>query len=220
MPKPLLYDIFCGAGGATRGYQNAGFRVIGIDNRPQPHYCGDGFIQMDAFEFMRRYMAGEYEPASAFAASPPCQRYSVETPQKYKCNHPDLIGQTRELLLETGKIFIIENVTGARFHLRNPIMLCGSMFHLPIWRHRWFEIHPAMFILTRPCDHSNIPVLITGTTRRNGYPRTEPSADVRRAALGTPWMVISEMDDAIPPFFTEFIGKQLMQFISQKERII
>lgn len=51
--KPVLLDLFCGAGGATRGYQQAGFHVIGIDNRPQPHYCGDEFVQADAIDWLR-----------------------------------------------------------------------------------------------------------------------------------------------------------------------
>ncbi len=54
--NPLLYDVYCGGGGATKGYQRAGFRVVGIDNKPQPRYCGDEFIQMDALEFLRRYL--------------------------------------------------------------------------------------------------------------------------------------------------------------------
>jgi site-specific DNA-cytosine methylase len=70
-PRPLLYDLYSGAGGASYGYQLAGFRVIGIDFSPQPRYPCDGFIQMDAFEFFDRVAAGEYEQPSAWAASPP-----------------------------------------------------------------------------------------------------------------------------------------------------
>ena len=68
--KPLLYDLYCGGGGATCGYQRAGFRVIGIDLHPQRHYIGDGFIQMDALEFMRRYLAGEYAASSGIRSQP------------------------------------------------------------------------------------------------------------------------------------------------------
>jgi SAM-dependent methyltransferase len=49
--RPRLLDLFCGAGGAARGYQLAGFHVTGIDINPQPRYAGDEFHQADAMTF-------------------------------------------------------------------------------------------------------------------------------------------------------------------------
>jgi DNA (cytosine-5)-methyltransferase 1 len=201
-----LLDAFCGAGGCTKGYQRAGFYVVGVDIEPQPHYCGDEFIQADALEYIAQH-GTEFD---AIHASPPCQRYSVCTPTAYKDNHPDLIGVTRSALLTTGKPYVIENVENARSLLVNPLKLCGSMFGLNLWRHRYFELNGLWMMSPASCDHSFIPVLLSGSPRRNGN-RAEPSARQRRDAADLQWMTRREMDEAIPPAYTEFIGAHLMR---------
>lgn len=190
------------------GYHRAGFEVVGVDIKPQPRYPFE-FHQADALEFAAEH-GHEFD---AIHASPPCQRYSHCTPDRYKMNHPDLIAATRECLARIGKPYVIENVEGARGHLRDPLLLCGSMFGLPIWRHRFFEIMPMFASMLPPCDHSSIPVLISGTTRRKGYPRADPPAQTRRDALATPWMSMVGMDEAIPPAYTEYIGLELMALL-------
>lgn len=67
--KPRLLDLFCGAGGAARGYQLAGFHVTGVDINPQPLYVGDEFHQYDAMA-LQDYDLNSY---AAVHASPPCQ---------------------------------------------------------------------------------------------------------------------------------------------------
>lgn len=138
MDKPLMYDLYSGAGGAAKGYMDAGFRVVGVDLKAQPRYCGDGFLQMDALEFLARYLDGEFERAQAFHASPPCQGYSImrNLPWLKDKVYPLLIDPTRELLQATGLPWVIENVMGA--HLEAG-WLCGTMFGLPFYRHRYFE---------------------------------------------------------------------------------
>ncbi len=208
MPLKLL-DLFSGAGGAAMGYYQAGFEdITGIDIAPQKRYPFR-FIQCDALE----YLAEHGHKYDFIHASPPCQRYSECTPPQYRNNHPDLIGITRELLIQTEKPFVIENVENARSLLKSPVMLCGSMFELDIWRHRYFEMFPNNVILTPACDHSRRPVLITGTTRRtpvNGG-RFEYSAQDCRNASGLHWMTRKEMDEAIPPAYTKFIGEQYLK---------
>ena len=151
--KPLLYDLFCKAGGTTKGYQQAGFRVIGVDIEAQPHHCGDGFIQMDWLEFMQRYMAGEFERAQAFHASPPCQFASTmrNLPWNVHKDYPALIKPVRDRLKQIGLPWVLENVYTARWgskqlakyqceeHGMQAGWLCGTMFQRPFYRHRLFE---------------------------------------------------------------------------------
>jgi DNA (cytosine-5)-methyltransferase 1 len=210
--KPLLLDLFCCAGGAARGYQQAGFHVVGVDIKPQPRYAGDEFIQGDALE----YVAEHGHEFDAIHASPPCQGYSEMTPIKYRADHPDMIEPTRNLLQAIGKPYVIENVEGAKLALNNPVMLCGSMFGLPLQRHRYFEIWPEVFALLPPCNHSIPPILITGTTTRFGG-KYEFPVDVCKVAAGIDWMTRKELDQAIPPAYTEWIGQHLMDAISEKQ---
>jgi len=127
--------------------------VIGVDIAPQKHYCGDGFIQMDALEFLNRYIDGEFEQAQAMAASPPCQFASImrNLPWLKGKEYPALIKPTRDRLMATGLPWVIENVYSARWgsrqlaklalqeHGMQAGWLCGAMFGRPFYRHRLFE---------------------------------------------------------------------------------
>lgn len=221
--KPRLLDLFCGAGGAAMGYHRAGFEIVGVDIKPQPHYPF-GFVQENAFEYVA-FHGAEFD---VIHASPPCQAYSEATPIEHRANHPDLIGPTRAVLLAIGKPFVIENVESARARLVNPILLCGTMFGLPIWRHRYFEIYPPRFWLVPPCCHDRtpidlggefvqVPVLCTGggDGRRQSRKNHRPRGRVRdiRLAMGIDWMTQGELTEAIPPAYTEWIGRQLIEVL-------
>jgi DNA (cytosine-5)-methyltransferase 1 len=208
---PWLLDLYCGAGGAAMGYWQAGFNVLGVDIAPQKRYPF-WFVQADALEFAREY-GGLFD---AIHASPPCQRYSECTPLEYKANHPDLIKSTQDTLQALGKPFVIENVPGARYLLTNPLMICGTAVGLPfIQRHRYFELGNGFeILLTPPCQHIELPVLITGTTRRKTG-RFEYDVQACRDASGIDWMTRSELDEAIPPAYTKYIGEQLMRHVRQ-----
>lgn len=189
------------------GYHRAGFEVTGVDIRPQPRYPFT-FHHADALEFVAAH-GREYD---VIHASPPCQAYSFCTPAPYKPRHPDLIAVVRKSLQATDRPFVIENVAGARRLLNTPILLCGSMFGLRVWRHRYFESLIDLG-LTFSCNHSQIPVLVTGTTRRKGYKRVDPPISERRQAMGIDWMTTAELDQAIPPAYTEFIGREVLKRI-------
>ena len=156
-------DLFSGAGGATRGLQQAGYHVTGVDIRPQPHYIGDASCQGDAFDWLARDL-------SAFDliwASPKCQGHSVLTPARFKANHEIQLPRVLDMLSAQPIPYIVENVEGTQVYMRNPIMLCGSMFGLEVWRHRWFELgNTDAFFLLPPCNHSEPPVLVSGRGMR------------------------------------------------------
>ena len=195
------------------GYHRAGFEVVGVDIKPQPHFPFK-FIQADAMTF-------SLDGYDVIHASPPCQAYS-KCGGNHRWKHPDLIDSVRDRLIASAKFFVIENVEQARFKLINPIMLCGSMFDLKIYRHRYFEINPEIAVLIYPCNHSFTPIYITGTPKlsKKIFVRKDPSAKIKRDALKTPWMTITEMDEAIPPAYTEWIGKQLMRILKNDQTIM
>lgn len=209
--KPKLLDTYCKAGGAGYGFNLAGFDVVGVDIERQPNYPFR-FYQGDAVEFIAKYGCD----FDHIHASPPCQFASELTPMAYRSNHKNLIPETREALIATGKLYDIENVEAARKYLLNPVMLCGSMFGLGVWRHRYFELHPSISLLTPTCNHGNVPVLISGTRRRNNE-RFEFTAQQCREASGLFWMTRKEMDEAIPPAFTEWLGFQVMPRLTLRE---
>ena len=163
-----VLDLFCGGGGASYGYSLVfpQAEITGVDIKPQKHYPFQ-FVQGDAIEYLEQH-GHEYD---FIHASPPCQGYSESTPAQYKGNHPLLIPTVREQLDALGKPYVIENVEGARWALNNPLMLCGSMFGLPILRHRLFELGGFEIYFTPPCCHNFKPILITGTTGNSKSPK-------------------------------------------------
>lgn len=205
-------DLFCCAGGATRGIQQAGYHVTGVDIRPQPRYVGDAFHQDDAMAWLR----GEREPLSLFDliwASPPCQRYSAMSRAAGTAEqHPDFVGVVRGCLETLDIPYIIENVEGAP--LRNPLLLCGTMFGLPIIRHRLFETCPVLYFAPAPCCHDR-PVVKHGRRPNPALhfaAATGHFSDVEfvRAAMGIDWMVRDELSQAIPPAYARFLAGQLL----------
>jgi DNA (cytosine-5)-methyltransferase 1 len=229
--KPRLLDLFCGAGGAAVGYARAGFEVVGVDLVAQPHYPFE-FIQEPyeaaLFDLMNNWPEGTFD---AIHASPPCQAYSVLRRANPGAEYPDLVAPTRELLEATGLPWVMENVPGAP--LFSSIVLCGSMFDLgagerQLRRHRLFETSFA--ILQPECRHQGEAVGVYGGAvgrytfengckqrlgRRGGYQGT---AVERKEAMGIDWMNGREINQAIPPAYTEFIGAQLLDQLTNQRR--
>jgi DNA (cytosine-5)-methyltransferase 1 len=225
--KPRLLDLYCGAGGAAKGYQRAGFHVTGVDIEPQPNYCGDKFVQDDAMLLLADFARGRAEcDYLAVHASPPCPNYSILAKNMgVSGNHPDLIGGTRYLLEMTGLPYVIENVVGSP--LKDPIMLCGSSLGLhasgmDLHRHRLFELNWELGTLLPPCSRQHamsMGVYGNGTNKwhRDKLGRNLTVAE-QREAMGIDWMARDRLSQAIPPAYTELLGTQLMAHLNAQER--
>lgn len=228
MNRPRLLDLFCGAGGCAMGYHRAGFDVTGVDREPQPNYPFE-FVQTDAVELLRLLIAESYcwqsimtSPSladfAAIHASPPCQGFSAMN-RAVRSQHPNLIDPIRRLLIEAGRPYSIENVEGAPLQWPT-VMLCGTMFGLRVRRHRVFELRGFPLLLTPDCSCRNGVVDGRLIGHRCGgkvapgrrRPPAATEAD-RRDAIGVPWMTGKEARQAIPPAYTEYLGRSLLGYL-------
>lgn len=238
-----LLDLFCCAGGAGTGYERAGFEVYAVDVDPQPRNphpfhqgdalgvlddlasgCGVLFTRLDGttVELFGEQVAARH-------ASPPCQRFSDLAKRNGNADDwPDLVAPVRGLLEATGEPYVIENVEGAP--LFEPITLCGAMFsELRVYRHRLFESnlslvapeHPKHAELTfthdkrkqhygQPLDLTTMRVQVTGGGNAPVWAK-------RQAMGGLDWMTGREVNEAIPPAYTEYLGRQVLAYLNEVE---
>lgn len=209
--KPKLLDMYCGAGGAGFGYHLAGFDVVGVDIKPQPHYPFD-MVVGDAIQVAKMRRA-EFD---SFHASPPCQAFTMAR-KLHGNSHPDLVDVTREFLQSTGAPWCIENVPGAP--LIDPVVLCGLMFGLNLYRHRLFETNFYLPSLEHPPHHApqakmGRPALPNEILQVVGHFSGVPRA---RREMQCPWMSQGELAQAIPPKYTEFIGINMLCALENME---
>ena len=217
-----LLDLFCGAGGAAVGYMRAGFDVTGVDIVPQPAYPsldvlqGDAMLVLDDVAFCRTF--------DVIHASPPCQAYTaLRTRQHRWIRYAELVTPVRERLEALGLPYVIENVLGAP--LRAPLVLCGSMFALGLdgrilRRHRLFESNRT---LSAPRPDACAGRAVVGVYGTGGtWTRTAPGGggfkvagrDAARALGIEHTTRTDELAQAIPPAYTEHIGRQLLAAIA------
>lgn len=220
--RPRLLDLFCCAGGAAKGYHDAGFDVVGVDINPQPRYPFE-FIQADALEV-------SLDGYDAIHASPPCQGYSAANNIHQRTDHPLHIGAVRERLIAAGVPYVIENVEGAKSSMINPVTVCGLSLGLNVRRHRLFEC--SFPVMVPPCTGHERDYLIVfgqggartrakqiGRTAKNGpiLRRGTASWEASCEAMGIDWMRRPELSEAIPPRYTEHIGGYLMSALEYEE---
>jgi DNA (cytosine-5)-methyltransferase 1 len=228
--RPLVLDAYCCQGGASRGYDLAGFNVVGVDlfqehsqkRYPYPSFKGDAVAFILKFGHLFAFIH----------ASPPCQHASAGTRTlraKGKSPHLNLIPATREALKAVGVPYIIENVKGA--DLIDPVQLCGTSFELcavdtdgtklEMWRHRLFESN--LPIEGTECDHGWFSPQVAGAyggarrdkdearnVRHGGY---VPSIPVLQRLLKIDWMTQAAMFQALPPHYTLHFGLQVKQWL-------
>jgi len=129
---------------------------------------------------------------------------------------PDLIEAVRCRLF--GTIYVMENVPGAP--LNSPITLCGSTFGLRVRRHRLFE-SSLLLVTPSSCQHKaqGRPVGVWSWGRwgheiPNGGKSATSLADALDA-MGVGWrMTRKEVSEAIPPAYTEYLGRQIISLIA------
>jgi DNA (cytosine-5)-methyltransferase 1 len=206
------------------GYNLAGFEVVGVDTNNQRNYPFE-FHQADAMTY-------PLEGFDVIHASPPCQHYSI-TKHAHKKQHPDLLEPTRERLTANGKPYVIENVIGAP--MPGSVILCGASFglvaedddgsKLVLKRHRQFESNIDLVAPSCRCKFYKSSGYKVGgvygggstdrhhaeNVRHGGY---TPSKAVRQKLMGINWMSLASMNQAIPPVYSWFIGRQIRENIN------
>jgi hypothetical protein len=193
MRRPRILDLFCGAGGASMGYHRAGFDVTGIDIDAQPRYPFN-FVQADALT----YPLGGFD---AIHASPVCLTFARVTEWRgSRASHPDTLAPTLARLAGVTVPWIVENVEESQ--LRADYLLCGTQFGMPIKRHRHFQLgNWSEYDLMPPCDHRGI------------LPFAHKGERAYADAMGCQWMSKKEGRQAIPPAYTEYLGRKMREAI-------
>jgi DNA (cytosine-5)-methyltransferase 1 len=208
------------------GYHRAGFEVVGVDIRPQPHYPFRHLVA-DALSVLRGEVH-ELDPSSfdVVHASPPCQSYSPHvtsssSPYVGTRGRDELrfISSVRAGLEELGHPYVLENVYGARGELGWPVLLCGSMFGMDTPRHRLFEVWGRP---VAPPPHPRCQGMAKAAALRRGWEVRDMTVTGkgRHAGTGARWsellgvdwpMSLHELAEAIPPAYTEWLGRVLLE---------
>jgi DNA (cytosine-5)-methyltransferase 1 len=204
-----LLDLFCGVGGASAGYTAAGFDVTGIDLKHGKRYPYT-YIRGNVSEYLNNDYLQQFD---VIHASPPCQTHSItqhlRNAQGKSTSKVDMIPQVRAALIASGVPYIIENVPGSP--LIEPIQLCGSSFNLKVRRHRLFESN--INLKGSICNHKaqGKPVGVYGSLNDEipGGGHTAKTLQQARSAMGIEWALWGELVEAIPPIYTEYLGKQI-----------
>ncbi|WP_030892487.1 DNA cytosine methyltransferase [Streptomyces sp. NRRL S-1868] len=220
--RPRLLDLFCCASGAAVGYHRAGFEVHGVDVVERPRYPFT-FTRADALDHLAALIdSGAIRQYTAVHASPPCQHgcaltVGTNAARGWGRTHVDLVARTRDLLDDTGLPYVIEQPNG-RARIRKDIALCGEMFGLGVIRHRNFEL--GLWGAGQP-PHRPHRGRVRGYRHGRFYDGPyvaaygsgggKPSIPELQSAMGIDWTdVREELTEAIPPAYTQWLGRALL----------
>jgi DNA (cytosine-5)-methyltransferase 1 len=223
MSRPLAIDLCCKAGGASMGLAMAGYDVIGVDIERQPRYPFP-FVQADVLRLPFDLRAFDF-----IWGSPPCQAHTeaISAPE-YRARHTCIIAPMREMLEASGVLWCMENVR--RAPIRPDLVLDGTMFpRLKVIRRRHFEMNfPAPFLLGSTthdlvgakgwasCTDGDNSSHVRASRRKHGLPHADSTA-YRRECMGITWpMNRAEVGNAIPPAYSEFIGRHALAYIASR----
>lgn len=219
--RPKILSLCSSAGGFDMGLHMAGFEVhsTDIDTQPNnPFY----FRQVDA-------LTVDLSGYEAYHGSPPCQGYT-RLRHLSTIQHPKLLGDLRHRFLAEapGVPYVMENVEDAKDFMVNPSRICGSALGMRIRRHRLIEANWGL--QGTDCDHKwqelHKPYKIyVGKSRTDGLGYRESGIQpvhggnhnvggnshfMKSVAMGIDWMTEHELNEAVPPAYGLYVGRQLM----------
>lgn len=229
-----LLDLFCGAGGAAMGYHRAGFEVVGVDINPQPHYPFE-FHQADAMTYPLDGFDAIHAspPCQAYTLMRHMGKRAGE-------DAPDLVAAIRARLVSGAPPWVMENVVGSPLenplvlcgsafglgvrrhrlfessHLifRAPCNHAPGSWPVAVWGDGQPSRREARREHRGPIavygDHPEDSAIHRADNDSPGLTRRAATLQVARDAMGIDWMEWREITQAIPPAYTEWIGRQLI----------
>lgn len=219
---PRVLDLFCCSGGAGMGYRRAGFAVDGVDivdrpNYPFPQHRGDALEHLASL-----ITSGEIERYTLVHNSPPCQEgcaltVGTNASRGWGRTHIQLIPELRALLDASGLPYVIEQPNG-RAPVRPDLRLCGEMFGLGVLRHRNFELGGWTAVQpSHPKHRGYVRGYRHGVYRDGPYVAAygagggKATVPEMQQAMGIMWTdVREELTEAIPPAYSEWIGRAFL----------
>ncbi|MET8031776.1 DNA methylase [Streptomyces sp. NPDC005345] len=183
----------------------------------------------DALTYLADLIAsGEIRRYAAVHASPPCQHgcaltVGTNASQGWGRAHVDLVAPVRALLDRTGLPYVIEQPNG-RAVIRKDLTLCGEMFGLGVIRHRNFELGGWTAVQPAHVPHrGRVRGYRHGRFYDGPYAAAygngggKPSVPELQTAMGITWTdVREELTEAIPPAYTEFIGRACLATLADQ----